>query len=248
MIINKKFYRFANEFQKTQNLSIKNAINKMFCIKYDKNSEEKILPDDFFYQSILENPSEKFKEECTVLFKKTVNSKKRTAYEYLYNQVSGFIKEFLHVDNLSKKYPNYNIKINASEYNNITKKREIYQKLDGLDRGSDFTASFEDKKSEIHIKSNDWFLSEYPNSKKITFRGNEGGNNIPEFEHIQQLNHGLHIIPNEKKYIPFKKFEDLRGYIKYKKRLPPHEAVGWGGNGAIRVFFHDKICELLKEY
>ena len=244
--IHNNFESFQIEFEKTFNQKICHWINNNIDIKEGKNSRAIEVPKNFICCSLLREPkieSFDFNKLCNRLFSTVKNLNKRTPHEYLANQVHGTLQEVLHKHKLQKKYSNYDFSFASSEFNRLTKKREIYTKPNRKDISRDADLNFvcPEGQFNIHIKGNNTFK----HRPQLTLRGGR----LPEYDKIQESKKDfLHILVSPNEYISIYNFNKINDHIHSSAKLPSPQSKSWGGDGAHRIIFKQSIFNSIKTY
>lgn len=233
------FLEFKKNFEKDIGFSLAKYVENNISVMDNSISKKVVeLPKWFLAKCLLKYPEDKIVNKCNQLFSKTKNLNRRTPHEYACNQVAGFLNEVLHYKKLQLKYPDKQVTLNGSEFNALTKKRELY--CDGFGkRDADIKILSDGSNESISVKSNATFSK----NPQITFRGkSKTKKGIPEIDLIKKQEHDVHILfYNKDKYLSLSSAFNNKECIESEFYLP--SSNDWGNEGAYRIKFKNNIFD-----
>ena len=233
-----QFDAFAEEWGKYYGVSMQTFVSNNIKLKTSlKGKEIPDLPENFLYFSLFKELPQECEEKYNELFGKIKNLNGRSPHQYLCDQVMGKLGEHLHLAKLQKLYPEYKFKFNGCEFDLNSQQSYIFTSTSGVRQGSDIIVN---NKRQISVKRNAY----WNNEKKFTFRGSRRGKS--EYEKIKSQELSLHFIISPTKYIALKDIKEMRECADDIQFLPLDNE--WGGKGATRFLFNNKINELIQTY
>ena len=237
------FSELKEDFEKEIGCGLAKYVENNISVMDNSISRKVVeLPKWFLAKCLLKNPEDKIINKCNQLFSKAKNLNRRTPHEYACNQVAGFLNEVFHYKKLQLKYPDKQVTLNGSEFNPLTKKRELYREGYGK-RDADIKILSDESNQSISVKSNATF-SKYP---QITFRGEDYTGGIPEIDSVKKQEYDAHILfYNKDKYLSLASTLNNKECIKKEFYLEPSNK--WGGSGAYRILFKDNILDYASHY